>query len=380
MTGGLGPCVPSRPDVTGGRAEASPLSVLNLLNSDHRRGAEAFGVDLGKALAARSIHVDTVALTASGSPHNFGVPSLGRRSSSLIEASWKLRKRQREVDVTVAHGGRTLLTAAIVNALGGSPFVYRVIGEPRYWAARPDRRARVRAGLRRAARIAVYYRGAADELVSQFDVDPSRIEVIPKGVSAASYPPGSGADRLLARARFGLADRAGPLIVYLGALSAPKNVEQIIKAAASIPHATVLIVGDGDDRGRLEAVARDEDVDTVFSGASSHPAEALHAADVVALTSRTEGMPSVLIEAGLACKPVVATRVGGVPHIVEDRQTGLLVDIDDIEGTARALTEALGAREELGRAARERCLHEFNLDRVAERWDELLRSVAGEGR
>jgi glycosyltransferase involved in cell wall biosynthesis len=99
---------------------------------------------------------------------------------------------------------------------------------------------------------------------------------------------------------------------------------------------------------------------------------------VVVLSSHTEGIPAVLIEAGLSGLPVVATDVGSVREIVVPGETGLLVPPGDDGALAAALQRALGDGHGMGTAARARCLARFDMASVAARWDRLLeRLLAG---
>jgi len=100
----------------------------------------------------------------------------------------------------------------------------------------------------------------------------------------------------------------------------------------------------------------------------------------VLLTSRTEGLPAVLIEAGLRGLPVVATEVGYVAEIVVHGQTGLLVEPGNRTELVSAIGRAMREGAQLGGCARSRCLTRFNIDRVADGWDLLLsglRSASG---
>jgi glycosyltransferase involved in cell wall biosynthesis len=108
-------------------------------------------------------------------------------------------------------------------------------------------------------------------------------------------------------------------------------------------------------------------------GSRRDVAELMRGADVLVFPSRPtgEGMPGVLIEAGLSAVPVVATKVPGAATIVEDGVTGILVDIDDLGAMADATARLLGdpgLRSSMGAAARRRCEQLFALDRVASRW------------
>lgn len=74
-------------------------------------------------------------------------------------------------------------------------------------------------------------------------------------------------------------------------------------------------------------------------------------------------------------RPVVASDVGGLPYLVEDGRSGLLVAAGDVEGYATALSEALDRRDELGREAADRCRSVFSMDAVGAAWDRLVRDV-----
>jgi glycosyltransferase involved in cell wall biosynthesis len=105
----------------------------------------------------------------------------------------------------------------------------------------------------------------------------------------------------------------------------------------------------------------------------------LAAADALVLPSRTEGIPAVVIEAGLAGLPVVASAVGGIPEVVVDGETGALVTPGDEVGLAEAITRALAHAGTLGPAGRERCRRRFELTPVAAAWGALLDEMVAPG-
>jgi glycosyltransferase involved in cell wall biosynthesis len=106
--------------------------------------------------------------------------------------------------------------------------------------------------------------------------------------------------------------------------------------------------------------------------------ETLAAADVLLLTSKTEGMPAALIEAGAMGVPAAAYRVGGVPEVVEHGQTGLLAKSGDVPGLAACVLELLRSEENravMGQAARERCRSRFDIHTIATRYLELFQEL-----
>jgi len=348
--------------------------VLHVITTTDRRGAEIFGVDLAQALARRGRVVETVALAPGLRGEPLDVVPLGRRRLG-VDTLRALRARARAADLVIAHGSTTLPACALATAGTGVPFIYRNIGDPAEWAA--TRRRRVRSGffLRRAGAVVALTSSAAGALSERYRLAPDRIRIIPRGVPADRFPPVDGIDRRRARGRFGLSAE-GALVVYLGALSPEKNVGLAVEAIATLPGVQLLVAGDGPERDRLRQRSDELAAGRVhFVGSVSSPREALAAANVVVLPSRTEGLPGVAIEAGLSGLPVVATDVGWVSDIVVDGKTGFVVAPGDSGALAAALDGALRDPEQVGAAARVRCLERYELEVVAAAWDQLVTDV-----
>lgn len=358
---------------------ASPGGVLHVVTSTQRRGAETFAVDLSVALTARGMASDVVALTPGRTGETLAVPALGDSALSL-QTLRALRHHAGSARMVVAHGSRTL--PACVSALVGlhAPVVYRSIGDPAAWAGSGLRRARTRLLLRRMDAVAVLWPGAGESVRALHGVAAERIHVIPNGVPAERCPVPDADARAAARRGLGLPPDA-PVVAVIGALGPEKQVGDVISAVAALPDAHLLVAGDGPERVALEQYAEGHAPGRVhFAGMLPGPTRALAAADVVALPSRTEGMPGVLIEAGLSGVAVVATDVGGVAQIVRAGDTGLLVSPGDVPGLTAALDRALAERARLGAAARRHCLAAFEIGAVADRWASLATSLAGTGR
>jgi glycosyltransferase involved in cell wall biosynthesis len=159
-----------------------------------------------------------------------------------------------------------------------------------------------------------------------------------------------------------------------------KTLEMFLRAAAAIarrvPASRFVVVGDGERRADLEALARQLALgDRVrFVGWRGDLHRVYADLDVVVLTSRNEGSPVSLIEAMAAARPVVATRVGGVPDLVEDGQQGLLVPADDVEALARAIEDVLSSPDRwraMGEAGRKRVYPAFTAERLISDLDRL---------
>ena len=170
-----------------------------------------------------------------------------------------------------------------------------------------------------------------------------------------------------------------PLIGYLGRLSwegKVRGVEQLIKAMrlvrARVPSATLIIGGDGEHRGRLEALAAQEAPDsTVFLGDVPDPAPRFFTAtDVYAHISEQEGLPLALLEAMACNSAIVASAVGGIPEVIRDGVNGFLVSNDPEELAARIvqlLEDPELQRRLMRRASQDIALH-FAWPRAAARF------------
>jgi glycogen synthase len=208
---------------------------------------------------------------------------------------------------------------------------------------------------RRAAATIALTRRLADRLAAE--VGPERVHHIRRGVDRESFEhPGPDPFAHLP---------GRPRAVFVGRLARSKGVETLVEAAARLttPGVQVLLVGDGPDRARVEAAARRLGLAgrlhvTGFVAHARVPA-VLAAADVLVLPSLYEELGTVLIEALQVGLPAVASRVGGIPEVVEHGRTGLLVAPGDPAGLARAIDAILGdrdlaARLEAGARARAR--------------------------
>jgi glycosyltransferase involved in cell wall biosynthesis len=144
----------------------------------------------------------------------------------------------------------------------------------------------------------------------------------------------------------------------------------LLAAVERVDDVELLVVGEGEERGRLEPVAG-ERVRFLGSRPRAEVLEILHDADLVVLSSRWENFPHVLVEALAVGTPVVATRVGGVPEIVEDGVNGLLVPPDDPDALGAAIRRGLAERDRLAAKAAP-SVERFSEERVYGRLEEIL--------
>lgn len=125
----------------------------------------------------------------------------------------------------------------------------------------------------------------------------------------------------------------------IGRLHHQKGFDLLVRAIASVPDAQLVLVGDGPERGSLEQLAAALGVGgrLRITGWTDSPADELAGLDVVAVPSRFEGSPLVVLEAMMGGRAVVASPVGSIPDVVQDGHTALLTPVDDPIALAAAL-------------------------------------------
>lgn len=209
---------------------------------------------------------------------------------------------------------------------------------------------------------------------------PEQFRVIPLGFELEAFLSIEGKSGEF-RKEIGL-DLDAPLVAVMGRVTAIKDHPTLLRAIARLPGVHLAVLGDGDQRSDIEGLARALDIAdrTHFVGWRLDVANVLADVDVVALTSRNEGTPVSLIEAGAAGRPVVATAVGGTASVVRDGVTGLLVAPGDAEGVASALQRVFEDRSlaaEFGKAAREHVKDAFSHRRLLSDLSDLYGELIG---
>jgi glycosyltransferase involved in cell wall biosynthesis len=199
---------------------------------------------------------------------------------------------------------------------------------------------------------------------------PHQFVAVPSGVDIASLRP-----KLLAKqeARRQLGwDAHAPYILGVGRFVFIKGFDLAVRAMAQVleevPQSHLVLLGDGPESAVLENLAKTERVHSrlIITAVKDRLALYLSASDVFVAPSRNEGMGRAIVEAMSAGLPIVASQVGGIPSVVEDKQSGLLVPPEDPGALARALIRLLqdaSMRNEYGSRGWKRA-EQFSLDRM----------------
>ncbi len=334
------------------------------------------GEALSRELRALGVSIRVVALTASASADAaLDVRVLGRRALAPLTLR-RLAQETRSTDLAIGYGSTTLPALSLVSAATRRPFIYRSIGNPADWARGSLHRARTRALFTRPVHVAALFDRASASLGSLYGVAPERRSVIPNARSSRHFVPPSAEERGAARRALGVSSD-GPVIAFIGALADEKRPQVALDVFDHVEGATLVVAGDGPQRTALEAgVARRGRASRVrLLGAIPDVRPVLAAADVLLITSSTEGMPGSAIEAALMGVPSVAPDVGAVREVVSEG--GRVVAQDAVaQEYAHAIADVSAERDRLGDVARAHVMANFTWDVVAPVWLGLIERIA----
>ncbi len=319
------------------------------------------------------------------------VPELGRRIAPAddLRALWKVTAIARAYRPDIVHthlakagfvgriAGRLAGAQAIVHTYHGSVF-HGYFGRPE---------SALYLGVERAlahvtSRIVAITPQGSEELARLRVAPAAKIVEIPLGLDLAPFR--DAPDRLAARSLLGISPDE-PLVGLVARLVPIKDVLTFLKAMAlviaDIPQLAVMIVGDGEERARLEAAAVQIGLGTRcrFLGWRADLPVLYAAMDVLALSSINEGAPVSVIEAMATGRPVVATAVGGVPDVVLDGRTGFLVPPRDPKALSAAVSAILCDRQvadSFGKEGRRNALARFDAPRLVADIERLYASLA----
>ena len=364
--------------------DRGPLRVMFVITSMPVGGAETLLVELIRRLDRSRFRPELCCLKRLGplgevlaeevpaftgllaDKYDFAV--LGRLTSLL-------RRRRIDAVVTVGTGGDKMFWGRLAGWLAGVPVLCSAL----HSTGLPDH---VEIHNRLLAPMTDAFIAVAPShgrhLIQHEGCPARKVRVIPNGVDVRRFRPRSPDEML--RQRLGI-PRGARVAAVVAALRPEKNHEMFLRAAASIrrdvPEARFLVVGDGAERARLEALARELSLDgsVGFLGTRSDVPELLALVDVLVLSSHMEANPVSILEAMACGKPVVATAVGSVPDSVLDGRTGYLVAPGSAEELAARVVELFGNPQRaaaLGRAGREHVVACASSQRMVEGYQDLI--------
>lgn len=374
-------------------AASPPLRVHTLIDSLSWGGAETLLGDLAAGAPAAGIELSVgYLLERHGSPaaaalRARGVEPLHVGGGKLLDvrALGRVRAhlRAHAPDVVHTHLQMADVQGTLAARSLGIPAVstlHLVAGQPTGTASDDGARGRARARLaalvrrRAGARVLAVSEAARRAYLATGWDAPSHVATVQNGI-ARSADPAAGA---AVRAELGIAPDAlvvGTLTVLRPGKGHDAAAGAVRQLLGRFPSLRLLVCGDGPARAEIHRLVAPLGEAAILAGHRGDAMAVLAASDVLLHPTRMDAFPTALLEAAAARVPVVATAVGGIPEIVEDEVTGLLLGAPPTAGTvADALARLLGdapLRARIGEAARARFEQRF----TAERWAERLRAV-----
>lgn len=224
-----------------------------------------------------------------------------------------------------------------------------------------------------------------EHLTRDFGVPEKKTFLVHNGIDVSRFPVPDEKSRQEKRGLYGFSDHL--VIGIIARLADVKGHSVLIRALPKVlkrfPNAQLLIVGEGKEEENLRRLVQQLNIGehVTFMSIVNRTAEILPLFDVSVLPSLDEGLGISIMEAQIMGVPVIATNVGGIPSLIKDGETGLLVNPGDPDALADAIIRVLNDKElakRLGTQAREFILREFNSDLMVEDTLAVYQKVIGD--
>ncbi len=226
----------------------------------------------------------------------------------------------------------------------------------------------------------------AQWLLNTVEIAPKKVVQLYNGVDLSRFQSENIKEK--PASQFSQINSGDIVIGTVGRLQAEKDQSTLINAFAKVKAKTtsnnsklkLLIIGDGPDRAKLEALVAGKGLSEsiIFSGARNDIPELLASMRIFVLPSRGEGISNTILEAMASSLPVIATNVGGNPELVEENETGMLVPSNNADKMAEAILlyiNDLPLAEQQGKAGRQRVEALFSMNKMIENYTKVYDSV-----
>lgn len=352
------------------------MDLLHIVATPRSRGAESFALNLARELGTLEMSQGLAVLGSERIVQSFDVDSLQKvdiTARSWVTKSCALRRLLKDSTPThvLCHGLTPLKVALLASrGLPRMTIVMKKIGMTAPWVnGRRLSLAASRVAARAADAHIVLGANQKQELITVLKVDPAKIVIIPNARRNLALPPGA-------------VPRDPALVVFVGALEEEKRpdvalrvISQLIKDGIDV---RLRFLGDGRLRPSLERMAASAAPGQVeFCGTVSDVWPHLAEASLLILTSRTEGVPGVLIEASMAGLPAVCWDVGDVTSVVRNGDNGFVVPYEQEAALKESVATLLSNPklwQEMSVSARGVSVG-FEIGRVAPKYHEFFRNL-----
>lgn len=374
------------------------MRILQVVQKPQRRGAEIFAFQLSQELRRQGHETRIVYLyphnETCGLPLEHGDCMLNGKPNHPFEKipginPFLLRRLLHAInefkpEVVQVNGARTVKYGAFASYScrdASWALIYRNIGNPGDWLHGWHYRIFYQKLVMPRLHGVVGVSRKTLQAVKEFYGLSIPMKNIPRAVDPASLLPAASRDALRRQTK---TPSDAPVLIFIGSLTPEKRLDRLLRLAQQVrlqmPKLHLWLIGSGPLESTLRQQAHSLGIaeSVRFLGAQNNVADFLNAADLLVLTSDTEGIPGVILEAGLLGLSVVATRVGGVPECVLDGETGVLVDRQDEQRLAVVVCDLLhdsARRHELGAKAKSWVGANFTIDKIANEYVDFYQQV-----
>lgn len=369
------------------------MKILQLVTERQYRGAQVFAAELSNMLVANGHEVYFVGLyifkenilEVKGANN---IDLNGKRSVLDISLLKKLVSLIKKVkpDIVQANGSDTLKYAVLAKYFcPGIKIVYRNISMVSAWSKQGSLKRKLNRFLfSKVSRVTSVGREAMEDLVSTYGFPLERTKVIHRGIPALEYDHQQARQTLANEFRFSASD---PVLMHIGQFSPEKNhpflVEVMEKVIAKNPNARLLFIGEGKRHQEVVNLVQHQQLgnNIFFAGYRKNVQEMLAGADIFVLGSTIEGVPGVILEAGMQKVPAVAVQVGGIGEVVKNEATGILLPAHDVPVFAEAVNRLISepaTRKTFGENAYSFVKNNYSLQRCVQQFEELYSTMLKE--
>lgn len=353
-----------------GGAQKYVFDLATGLPKDKFDSAAAFGEGdiLGRKLTEANIRIIKLA---------YSKRDVSKSDIRLFFEFWRLFRKERP-DIIHLNSSKAGLLGSLAGRLASVP---KIIFTAHGWASAEERPFFQRMAIKLLHWLSIIFShstiAVSEETARHFAGWPmvrQKIIVIYNGAGQIDFFSREAARIKIAGVKSGLISKTSEAYFWIGTigeLHKNKGLDSIIRAMVMIPHSNVvfLVIGEGEEREKLENMIEQFKIgDKVFlTGRIDNAAELLKAFDLFVIPSRKEGLPYVLLEAGLAELPVLANAVGGIPEVIKTMRNGILIDASDPKNISAAISLLYIDRQkstDLGRRLRQTVLERFSTEKM----------------
>jgi len=306
-----------------------------------------------------------------------------RLSFKIIKELYTIIKNK-NIHILRTHRYRSNLYGRIAGWLAGVPVIISSVHDNYRSDKKIERRLINKFLSKITDKIVAVSESIKKDIIKYDKIDPSKIEVIKNGVDTLIFRPQSKDYELLKS--LGI-NNDEIVIGFVGRIVPAKGLEYLLEAFSYVKkelnNIKLLIVGDGAILRNLKNYSIELGISeyTIFTGERQDIQKILPCIDIFVMPSIAEGLPNALLEAMASGKPIVTTKIGGIPEIIKDRFNGLIIPDKNSEILAKAIKELITDKdlsEKLGKNARYFIIENYSIEAITKKWEDLYFSILGE--